>query len=381
MARFTTSGNLITDSATGLTWVKDPSKIIKGWSGEISTNLGAWSTSMGIISARDYIQVADEVQAGSSVTTGHIYKFTDMEYGDNLWYKAKQTYSMIAYRPGVDSGWENKWTAVAFFEGTEGVTYGTTGVTAYRVSNSDYSVYHCKSGYTTGASPNDPSVDTTHWELAGTGSPSEWTNGQTWTVDDLTAIWGTSYICISGHLGDYHLPGVDTNYWEASVENWVCIDGHTAAADKYPGNATYWIAYDIWWLDTWTAVQELLYYPTVNDQIAKCVGLTYEGYSDWRMANLLELLAILDFEALDFYTAFGHPPIDPWAGTGVRFVSSTSTKSGDGSTRFGLAGFECNAGSWNTYPANTSELVIPTANNWNARGQRTLFYLVRGGTV
>lgn len=476
MARFTTNGNLVTDSATGLTWVKDPSKIISGFSGVIGSSLGSWSSSMGSIAARAYVQVADEVQAGTSVTSGHVYKFTDFEYGDNLWYKAKQTFSCNAHKPGIDSGWASYWAAVDFFEEAAGVTYITS---SYRISVSDWNIYHCKSGYTThdrkpgttdgsgywsalayfqnGLGPNfvtgdtvisafdykcyrciadytetgdlykdlstdtthwvlvnassewtngttysvdacaaidgawfyictqantstfiDPSSDTTHWESV--GSVSEWTSDQTWSLNDLASVWGTPYVCIQAHTGSYHFPG-DAAYWDSSSKDWVCISAHTAASDKYPGNPTYWIAFDSWWRDTWSAIQELTVYPTVNTQIDKCAGLTYESQSDWRMANILELLSVFNFETLDFYTAFADPTIDVWYATDVRFASSTSDKTGDGSQRLGLAGFGCDQGVWHTYPYIGPNLVVTIANDRNTLGSRTLFYLVRGGTI
>ena len=342
MARHETDGNIITDKATGLQWVKNPRLILPGFTGSLGVSQGFWSPTAGTYTARNLVMVSSSQQfaRGQAMAEGAVYLHAFDEYlggGDSTWYKCLQGYTPNARQPGVDAGWASYWAAVDFFEGQENITYSAGNL---RVSWMDFNLYICISGYTTGENPDDPSVDTTHWASA-MSSVVEWEEDHEWSVNDVVGSeFGSFYWCTTAHTGTYRRPGTAAaeGYWQVFAKgygpititnpqwNWYtndprylplylyCKQTHTAASDKGPGNATYWGVYDpFWWVvcppdwynlvpPGWNAYNAMdggeSFWALFghNATLDAMNALVYEGNDDWRMPNALEALTRVSFE-------------------------------------------------------------------------------------
>ena len=142
---------------------------------------------------------------------------------------------------------------------------------------------------------------------------------------------------------------------------YVCIAAHTAAGDKEPPNASYWV------VTPWTASAANLTTPAtfawanaINyalgsdwdaDNDGGAVGLSYAGFTNWRLPNMDELFSLVDH-------CRAAPFIDPLftnvptASNGYYWSSTTPSATANAcATSFRTFGISQNAAKGGTYYA------------------------------
>lgn len=111
--------------------------------------------------------------------------------------------------------------------------------------------------------------------------------GGIYKVQHASGTWSAAH-------GTYTLGDLVKGDGDPDALFYVCIQTHTAAGDKEPPNATYWVK--TVWIGS-AATLNTHAYPAWADAVADCLALDYAGYTDWRLPNLMELLTLFDFEA------------------------------------------------------------------------------------
>lgn len=181
-------------------------------------------------------------------TTSESYVLNDVcIFGDNIYIcKSDYTSDTESPDPSIDTDhWE------LFFEGASKYQLkGTWAVGVDYVMN-DFctfgdNLYICKSDYTSDSSSDNPSIDTTHWELLFDGTSKyqlkgTWSNSESYVMNDFCTFGGDLYICKSAYTSDPESddPSIDTTHWEMFFEASLAQEiGYAASGDALGANAS-----------------------------------------------------------------------------------------------------------------------------------------------
>jgi hypothetical protein len=210
-------------------------------------------------------------------------------------YRAKTTHRSNAAQPEMDTGWGDFWST------DSGYNSAWADSTSYSVDDkvlySGMGCYVCILQHTSDEFNDAPGFGEnweTYW-VADTGCPN-WSGGLYEVGDHVYEdMGGAVYECDVEHYANAKQPGVDTGWassWEEiKIGRWICNNAHTAAADKEPPNDTYWG-------ETEWCLAGIDYDPVIGawaDELVKINAVSWNGYSDWRLPSIAELLTLLDF--------------------------------------------------------------------------------------
>jgi len=134
-----------------------------------------------------------------------------------------------------------------------------------------------------------------------------------YAVGDVASINGGNFICIQAYntgtetesstmgvkCSPYSGTGTALNVWTLwwAPHVYICTVNHTSAtADNAPGTGTTWD--DVWDRYAWASTMPTATVPRppmrpFTSAITQCEGLTYCGFSDWRLPNCAEFFSLM----------------------------------------------------------------------------------------
>jgi hypothetical protein len=244
-----------------------------------------------------YWEVMTSWQGSTNYTIGDLASM--WLYDHYRIYRCKSAHYSSNYEPGMSMDWTTAWEEIiTTITWQNEIDFITDDV----VYAPDYNFYICTADHRSSNHYPGMAYDwQTFWENISVQNWSSYTN---YVVGNRVSRYnGTSYDnfeCIYDHTADSSnepIAGADWQiYWKRLPKAVICISSHTSGGSTEP----YWGAA---WTDKWIPTPWLAdgYYITTPasynwyEFISLCNDLNYGGFSDWRMPNLYELIALMDY--------------------------------------------------------------------------------------